>query len=373
MIRWFLSVIVLCVLLFGSVFGFNIFKAQKIKEVMASLPEPEAPVEVLTINAGQWRPSIHAIGYVEPSRGVDVTTSVAGLVDSLHFESGERVKKNQSLVSLESSVEVANLRAAEARLASAKSTLSRNQRLYEQKVIAAEAIDTTDSAYKVALAEVASARAVIERLEIKAPFDGLMGIRQVQVGQYVKPGDVIANLESRDEMRVRFTVPQKILPLLKLDMPMELHSDVYPNETFVGTINAIEPSIDKDSGVIQVQATIPNKEQKLRSGMYATLTIWQPEQSNIIVIPQRAINFTLYGEQVYVVAPQKGKDGKEVLRVQQKAITVGERRGDDAVVTQGLQAGEMLVISGQVRLDNGTRVKIVKNEFVDNSGVIKKD
>lgn len=373
MFRWFISVILLCILLFGSIFGFNIFKQKMIGEFMAKMPEPELPVEVQTVSSHSWKPSIAAIGYIEPYQGVDVTTAVAGLVDKVHFESGDVVKKDQVLVSLESSVENANLKASEARLMAAKNSWERNLRIYKQKLISAESIDSSESAYKVASAEVASLKAAIARLEIKAPFDGQIGIRQVQIGQYLQPSNVIAHLESREQMRVRFTVPQKLLPLLNLNMPVEAKLAAYPEDSFSGTINAIEPSVDKKSGVIPVQAKLPNPHQKLRSGMYATLSISQPEQSNVIVVPQRAINFTMYGEMVYVVTAQKNDKGENVQRVQQKAVSVGERRGDDAVILSGVQAGELLVTSGQVRLDNGSHVKIVTNSFVDQTSPIRKD
>ncbi|ALG68282.1 efflux RND transporter periplasmic adaptor subunit [Beggiatoa leptomitoformis] len=364
MIRWFFAVIILSILLFGSIFGFNTFKNQKIAEFMANMPEPELPVEVLEVSSQTWQPAIQSIGYIEPYEGVNVTTSVAGMVKEIHFESGDKVKKGQLLVSLDSSVERANLNAAEARLSAAKNTWSRNQKVYERKLISSEAVEEVESAYKVAVAEVASLQATIERLEVKAPFSGQMGIRQVQLGQYLQPGNVIANLESNDEMRVRFIIPQKYLPEIRLNMLIELRTDVYPEQAFSGTLNAIEPSVDKESGIIQLQAKLPNPEQKLRSGMYATITIWQTTQANSIVVPQQAINFTLYGEMVYVVTKKQEADNKTVLRVNQKEVTVGERRGDDAVILTGLQTGDLLVTSGQVRLDNGAKVKIVTNDFV---------
>lgn len=369
MIRWFFGVILLSVLLFGSIFAFNNFKNQKIAEFMASMPEPELPVEVLTVTAQTWRPSIQSIGYIEPYQGVDVTTSVAGMVEQVHFESGARVKKGELLVSLESSVERANLKAAEARLAAAKNTWTRNQKVYQRKLISAEDVEEVESAYKVAAAEVASLQATIARLQVKAPFSGQLGIREIQPGQYLQPGNIIANLESNDNMRVRFIIPQKNLPDISIDMPVELRTEVYPEQSFKGSLNAIEPSVDRDSGIIQLQAKVPNPEQKLRSGMYAAITIWQQEQANTVVVPQQAINFTLYGEMVYVVT-ENAENGETVLRVKQRQVKVGQRRGDEAVILSGLAAGDMLVTSGQVRLDNGARVKIVSNDFIDQTHAI---
>ncbi|EIJ42198.1 RND family efflux transporter, MFP subunit [Beggiatoa alba B18LD] len=368
MIRWFFAVIVISLLLFGSIFWFNNFKNQMIAEVMSNMPEPELPVEVIDVTSRTWRPAIQSIGYIEPSEGVDVTTSVAGMVEMVRFESGDRVTQGQVLVSLESNVERADLAAAQARLAEAKNTWTRNQKVYQRNLISADEVEKLEFAYKATLAEVASLQAKVDRLEVKAPFSGQMGIRKVQKGQYLQPSSVLAYLESNDEMRVRFIIPQKYLPHVSIGMPIELHTDVYSNQSFTGTLSAIEPSVDKDSGIIQLQARLPNPAQKLRSGMYATITIWQTEQANTIVVPQMAINFTLYGEMVYIVQkleePDKTGAKKPVLRVKQQSVSVGERRGDDAVILSGLQAGDMLVTSGQVRLDNHAKVKIVKNDFI---------
>ncbi|RJG51507.1 efflux RND transporter periplasmic adaptor subunit [Motilimonas pumila] len=374
--KWYVFSVLLCVLLFGSVFGFHLFKQQKIAEFMAQRELPALPVEVTQINPQSWTPQIPAIGFIEPYQGVTVATQVSGIVDKIHFASGDTIEQGQLLLELETKVEKANLAAAEAKLPAISNTLKRTRSLYQQGSVSKGALDEAESNFSSLKAEILALKATIERREIRAPFDGVIGIRQVNLGQYLQSGDEIARLENLDRMLIRFIVPQKELAKLTIGATIDITTDAYPERAFEGAISAIEPTVDIDSGVIQLQAEIPNADQLLRSGMYAELNVRQPELVNQVVIPLRAISFSLYGESVYVVEtlPAEGDEDDETqYQVRQKTIKVAERRGDYALVASGVTAGETLVTAGQVRLQNGAKVKIVEDSFINNNAEFSRD
>ncbi|MEE1674747.1 efflux RND transporter periplasmic adaptor subunit [Agarivorans aestuarii] len=371
--KWMAIMLAIAVILFGSVFGFYLFKQKMIAEFMANRPVPEMPVEVATANAEDWQPAIESIGFIEPYQGVNLSSSVAGLVSKIHFSSGDTVKAGELLVSLEADVEKANLASAKAKLPAVKRQMERNKTLLDRGSVSQTQFDDSEANYLALVSDIEALKATIERRDIRAPFNGVMGIRQINLGQYLQAGDDIARLENLDHMLLRFIVPQKDISLINVGTEIELNSDAYPAQWFKGTITTIEPTVDPQSGVIQVQATIPNAEGLLRSGMYASVRIWQAVQPNQIVVPQQAISFSLYGESIYVLESDTAEDGSETLVAKQRSITVGERRGDVAVIDKGVNAGEQVVVSGQVRLRNGAVVRIVEDDFVQRDQNLPKD
>ncbi|WP_432455597.1 MULTISPECIES: efflux RND transporter periplasmic adaptor subunit [unclassified Agarivorans] len=371
--KWMAIMLLIAVVLFGSVFGFYLFKQKMIAQFMANRPIPELPVEVASAKAQDWHPAIESIGFIEPYQGVNISSSVSGLVTDIHFSSGDTVKSGQRLVSLEADVERANLASAEAKLPAIKRQMERNKTLLTKGSVSQTQFDDSEATYLALVSEIASLKATIELREIRAPFDGVMGIRQINLGEYLQPGNDIARLENLNRMLLRFIVPQKEISLIDVGTEVELNTDAYPEQWFKGKITTIEPTVDSQSGVIQVQATLPNDEALLRSGMYASVRIWQPVQANQVVVPQQAITFSLYGESIYVIEPQTAEDGSEILVAKQRTVTIGERRGDVAVVTSGIKADEQVVVSGQVRLRNGARVKLVEDNFVQRDQTLPKD
>ncbi|GDY26156.1 efflux RND transporter periplasmic adaptor subunit [Agarivorans sp. Toyoura001] len=371
--KWMAIMLVLTVILFGSVFGFYLFKQKMIAQFMANRPVPEMPVEVALASSQDWQPAIESIGFIEPYQGVNITSSVAGLVTKIHFSSGDTVRAGELLVSLEADVEKANLASATAKLPAVKRQMERNKSLLERGSVSQTQFDDSEANYLALVNDIAALKATIERREIRAPFSGVMGIRQINLGQYVQAGDDMARLENLDHMLLRFIVPQKDISLITLGTEIELNSDAYPDQWFKGQVTTIEPTVDPQSGVVQVQATIPNTEGQLRSGMYASVRIWQPVQANQIVVPQQAISFSLYGESLYVVESQTAEDGSETLTATQRTIQVGERRGDVAIIKKGVAADEQVVVSGQVRLRNGALVRIVEDSFLNRDQNLPKD
>jgi len=343
-----------------------LFKQKMIAKYMANRPEPEFPVTAMVTKAQDWIPTIEAIGFIEPNQGVTLSTELAGTIDAITFESGKPVKADQLLLSLDSSVEKANLRASQAKLPAAKAKFDRFQNLYKTSSISKEQLDEAEAAYRSLEADIESLKATIARREVRAPFSGVVGLRNVFLGQYLQPGTDIVRLEDTSVMRLRFTVPQTDISKIKLGQIIKINVDAYPQTQFDGHITAIEPAVNYQSGLIQVQADIPNNDGQLRSGMFARASIILPTVKNQIVVPQSAISFTLYGQNVYVLkeSEETDKEGKKVMvkRAKQVVVKAGERRGNDVHVLSGIQAGDEIVLSGQVRLSNDTKVHVVEND-----------
>ncbi|HHQ4636007.1 efflux RND transporter periplasmic adaptor subunit [Aeromonas veronii] len=364
--KWMAIMLLIAIALFGSVIGFNLFKQKMIAQYMANRPEPEFPVTAMVTKAQDWVPTIEAIGFIEPNQGVTLSTELAGTIDAITFESGKPVKADQLLLSLDSTVERANLRASQAKLPAAKAKFDRFQNLYKTSSISKEQLDEAEAAYRSLEADIESLKATIARREVRAPFSGVVGLRNVFLGQYLQPGTDIVRLEDTSVMRLRFTVPQTDISKIKLGQTIKINVDAYPQTQFDGHITAIEPAVNFQSGLIQVQADIPNNDGQLRSGMFARASIILPTVKDQIVIPQSAISFTLYGQNVYVLkeGEETDKEGNKVkvLRAKQIVVKAGERRGNDVHVLSGIQAGDQIVLSGQVRLSNDTKVHVVEND-----------
>ncbi len=360
--KWMAMMLLIALVIFGSVIGFNVYKFSQMGKAMASRPAPTFPVSALEIAPSPWQPAIDAIGFIEPNQGVMLSSEAAGKVVDILFESGSTVKDKQILLYLDASVEKANLKAAQARMPATRANLERMRSLYAKGTISKGNLDSAEADFLALGGQIESLQATIDRLTLRAPFAGQVGLRNVYLGQYLKAGDEIVRLEDTSVMRIRFTIPQTDLALVKVGQPLHIFVDAYPNQAFEGQISAIEPAVSAQSGVVQVQAAIPNAHGLLRSGMFARVQVQLPPLSEQVVIPQNAINFTLYGQTVYVLS--EGKDAAEqpVTIANQVMITVGERQGNDALVLSGLKIGDRIVTSGQVRLSNGSQVKIVEDQ-----------
>ncbi|OIQ24970.1 efflux RND transporter periplasmic adaptor subunit [uncultured Vibrio sp.] len=355
--KWTFFMLLIAIVLFGSVIGFNLFKQQKIAEYLANRPEPEFPVTAVEVEAVNWVPVIEAIGFIEPNQGVTIANETNGVIDKITFESGTQVEEGQSLVRLDSDVEIANLKSAQARLPAAEAKYKRYQGLYKKGSISKEAYDEAEANYYSLSADLESLKASIDRREIKAPFSGVVGIRNVYLGQYLQAGTDIVRLEDTSVMRLRFTVPQTDIRRIRINQTVDIFVDAYPDRPFKGSISAIEPAVSVQSGLIQVQADIPNSEGQLRSGMFARANIILPELEDQVVLPQTAITYTLYGDNVYIISEQDGEQ-----RVQQHVVKIGERSADIAHVLEGIKAGDLVVTSGQVRLSNDAKVRVVESD-----------
>jgi len=356
--------LLVAILLFGSVFGFYQFKQVMMRDYMASMPVPTIPVTAVEIEAVDWTPVIHAIGFIEPANGVMLSAAGPGVVSKILFESGQEVEPDALLVQLDSDKEIADLRSAQSRLTSVKAERDRLAKLARESLVTKSQADVAAADYQSLVAQIDSLKATIARREIRAPFGGVTGINQVQLGQYLQTGTEVVRVENLELMKIRFIIGEKDYPRVAVGMPVQVTVSTYPERVFEGTINAIEPAIDYKSGVVQLQARIPNSDQLLRAGMYAEVDIYQPKLEQQVVIPQRAISFALYGETVYVLKSEASpEDAQATIDVaQQVTVKVAQRRGSLALISAGLQAGDRIVTSGQLKLANGTRVKIVEDD-----------
>lgn len=361
------------VIFLGSVIGFNVFKNHMMGQYFANMPPPEFPVTTQRVETSTWKPTLSAFGFIEPYQGVTLATEAGGTIQSIQFESGQKIKKGDLLLSLDSTVEKANLEAQEARLPARERKMKRVLRLFRENSISEDQKDEAVAEYLALKSEVASLKATIARRELVAPFSGVVGLRNVFLGQYLNAGHEVVQLEDVSTMRIRFSIAQTDLSKIYVDQPLEINVDAYPETGFKGQITAIEPAVNSQSGVVEVQADIPNDQQVLRSGMFARINILLPEVKNQVIIPQSAIQFNLYGETLFVVKPRddetqikKGdKEAKPALKAEQVSIKVKARRGNLAWIESGLQPGDTIVTSGQVRLSNGSHVHEVSTEALN--------
>lgn len=340
-----------------GVLGIGLFAAALASGAWAQQGPPAMPVATMVVQEQPWVSTIPAIGLLESVRGVDVSAATAGLVTNIAFESGAQVKASQVLIELDTSVEVAELRSSEADLPRLQAEYDRQRDLAARGFAAQAKLQEARANYDAQVARIAALRAIIERRVITAPFDGVLGIRLVEKGQYLQPGTRIANLQDLSAMRVRFIVAQRDLASIAVGSKLRVTVDAYPDQTFAGAITAIEPQVDLQSGVVQVQAEIPNADSRLRPGMFAKLEIVLPGEKQVLAVPNAAVTYNLYGESLYVVREgQPGADGKPALTVERVTIRTGEQQDGMVVIEEGLKPGDRVVTLGQLRLQNGAPV-----------------
>jgi membrane fusion protein (multidrug efflux system) len=335
-----------------SSFGFSAFA----EDPPAAAPAlPAIDVAAAPATEVDWQEKISSIGVAEALQGVDISGSESGNVVEILFDSGTKVKAGQPLVRLDTTKENADLKATLAQIPAAKTDLERKRALLKSGAVGQSDVDEAQSRYDTLVAESGSFKATITRRTLTAPFGGILGIRKVNLGQYLQPGDQIANLQDLSVMRMRFLVAQKDFGKIKLGQPIEARFDAYPEEAFKGRVSTIEPSVKYQSGIIPIQADVPNSEEKLLPGMYASLDVLLPGHSKKVVVPAGAITFNLYGQSVYVVDQASST-------VKQVTVQTGATRNNAVVIEQGLKAGDMVVVAGQLKLSNGSKVNVVEGQ-----------
>jgi membrane fusion protein (multidrug efflux system) len=327
---------------------------------------PPVAVAVVTAKEELWRPTIKATGSLRAFQGVNVTVQEAGMITSIPFESGTRVSKGDLLVQQYVEDEEVRLNGLKSELSLARKSYDRSQSLIGKQAVSQSQLDSTLSDLERMTALVENLEVSIAKRSVKAPFDGILGIRQVNVGQYIEPGDHIVTLEALDPIYVEFALPQNRLTQARIGQEVTIESDAYPGVTFTATINAIEPLIDRDTRTFNIQAEIPNTDLKLRSGMFVNTHLNLPVQDNVLTLPQAAISYNPYGDSVFAV--RSGTDGgRQNLVAETVYVTLGETRGDQVAILSGLKPGDRVVTAGQLRLQNGSAVTINENVVMGNS------
>jgi membrane fusion protein (multidrug efflux system) len=331
------------------------------KEMAKAGPPPEV-VGTAVAEAQNWEGTLSAVASVVSGKGVDLSNDSPGIVMKLHFESGANVKKGEVLVELDTNVERAQLVSTKARRDLAATQLKRSQSLVASGAISQAEVDQDDAEYKSLAADAAALEAQIARKVIRAPFSGKLGIREVNIGQYLAPGTRVAVLESTDAVFADFTLPQRYLSSLKTGMNIRAFEGEDTKPLVEGTISAIDPAIDPVTRNIKVRATLPNEAEKLRPGMFLRVEVVLPEQGKVVAIPLTAVVHASYGDSVFRLEDGKAPDGSPRKIARQQFVKLGESRGDFVAILEGVQAGQEVVTSGAFKLRNGAGV-VVDNKI----------
>jgi len=331
------------------------------KAMQKAGPPPEV-VSTSKVESQTWEGTLRAVGNVVAAQGVALSNDASGLVSRLYFESGAVVKQGQTLVELDSNVEHAQLASILARRALAETSLKRTQALVQSGALAPAQLDTDDSAFKSLVADAATLQAQIQRKVIRAPFSGRIGIREVNLGQYLSPGTRIAVLEATKPVYVDFTLPQVQLARIKVGLPVRVFAEASDVMLGEGTLSAIDPAIDPTTRSVRLRANLANRDEKLRSGMFVEAAVVMAAKPAEIVLPATAIIHASYGDSVFVVAKKPTVAGQPAAYVaQQKFVRLGESRGDYVACLDGITAGEEVVTAGAFKLRNGSAV-IINNQ-----------
>lgn len=351
--------LVLTGLVLAAVFGFEAFKGVMIRKFMATLSNPPQTVSTMVAASTEWRSQIEAVGSVRAVNGANLSAQVAGTVSAVHFQSGADVKKGDLLLELESADDVAHLEALKATAAMAQLTYDRDRTLVKTNAVSQQTADTDESNLKNAKALVAQQQALVDYKFVRAPFAGRLGIRQVDLGQYLAAGTAIVTLQQLDPIYVDFYAPQQSIAQLKVGQAATAKVDTYPNRHFEGKILAINSLVDAATRNVLVRAEFANKDGFLLPGMFATVDIDTGAPQKYVTLPQTAVAYNSYGDIVYLVE-DKGKDanGKPQLVARQTFVTTGATRGDQVAIVKGVKDGDTVVTAGQVKLRNGTPVLI---------------
>jgi membrane fusion protein (multidrug efflux system) len=348
--------------LFGGIFAYKAFVSYKMKKSMSVAQAPPVTVSAIKAEYVPWQPQLKAVGSLRAVRGVDVTSEIAGLVQTIHFKSGDKVAAGQLLVQLNADSDMALLHSLEAAAELADTVYERDKKQYEAQAVSKATLDADAADLKVKRAQVKQQAAIVEKKSIRAPFSGRLGISTVNPGQYINPGDKVITLQSLDQIYTDFYLPQQELSRIFLGQPVIVTTDTYPGRTFSGKITAVNPKVDPDTRNFQVEATISNPRHELLPGMYASVEVKAGAMHSYLTLPQTAVTFNPYGETVFVIEESgKGPDGKPLLTVRQAFVNVGPTRGDQIAILKGINENDTVVTSGQLKLKNGSRV-IINNQ-----------
>lgn len=380
MIKRLLIAIVLLAIVAGAVVGFNMFRDKAITDFFANMPVPTATVSAVTTEQRSWTPNIEAIGTVSAIQGVDLTVETAGVITEVNFKANQQVKMGDVLLRLDDAVQRADVEAAKTQAALDQQSLKRAQELQQRGVGSNVSLDTAQAAAQSSAAQVQKLDAVLTQKQLRAPFNGTVGIPRIDVGQYLAPGTAVVTLQDLTTMRADFTVPEQRLSQIRIDQPVIVTLDGQDGE-FKGKITGIDPKIDPASRLVSIRAAIENPDNVLVPGQFARVRVQLPAEDGIIILPQTAVVTSLYGDYVYVVRPmeqkkaEEEKDKKEeqgdaaaaagqpqtppaTQQASQVFVQLGRRNGAEIEIKSGLKVGDQVITAGQNRLSNGTPVAI---------------
>ncbi|WP_133127198.1 efflux RND transporter periplasmic adaptor subunit [Legionella nagasakiensis] len=400
--------IIALIIIFGGIVGFNLFKAYMMKRFFAHYEPPAVTVSSVTATERAWEPTMAAVGNFVAINGVDVNSEASGNVVAIHFDSGQFIEKDKPLIDIDDTVDQATLKFNQSELTLQEINFKRQEDLFKRGATPSSNVDAARAKLVQAQADVEKTQAIIRQKHIAAPFSGQLGIRQVNLGQYITPGQTaIVTLQSMDPLFLEFYLPENLLKHLHLNQKITFSVEQNPGLLFEGKITAINSKVDINTHNILVQATVPNcpskelanpvhsslitaKKQKYNDklvitcdskintdhkivefnfipGMFAAIEVEQPKIPKVVVLPTTAISYSLYGNSVYIIEKdkedKKDQDGKDILRVKRVFVTTGDQQGNYTVIKNGVKAGDIVVSSGELKLQNDTRV-VINNDVI---------
>ena len=354
-----LIMLVAVTLVLGGVFGFQAFKSKMIAKVMAAQSNPLQTVSTIAVSFQEWQPRLEAVGSARAVNGANLSSQVAGIVSAIHFNSGADVQKGAPLLDLIADDDIAHLNALKAATELARVTYDRDKRLLPSKSVSAQQVDIDKWTLENNEAQVVQQKALVDYKSIKAPFAGRLGIRLVDLGQYLAAGTAIVTLQQLDPIFIDFYAPEKNLAQIRVGQSVVARIDAAPGQSFSGEISAVNSVVDAATRNVQIRATIKNSEQKLLPGMFTKVAINVGATQRVATLPQTAITYNSYGNIVFVVE-ESGKDaaGRPQLVARQKFVTTGETRGDQVAILGGVKEGDTVVGTGQIKLRNGSPIVV---------------
>jgi multidrug efflux system membrane fusion protein len=358
MFRWFTIVGLALVLLVGALVGFEAFRSKMIKQFFASNKPPPSAVTVAEAKSEVIPNLLTAVGELVAVHQVNVTSDVNGRITEILFSAGASVNAGTPLVQLFDGPEQGDLASFKAQATMAQLSLDRAKQLAARQFGPQATVDQAQSSFDQANAGIAKTQAIISQKLVRAPFDGELGVRKVEVGQYLTAGTQIVSLTDLSELYANFTITEKDSGNLKVGQVVRIRVDAYPGRTFEGKISTIEPQIASDTRNIRVQATIANPEHILKPGMFATTTVVLPDKPPVITIPETAVDYTLYGDSIFLITEKKEDDGKTSLSATRSFVQTGNRIEGRAEILKGLKPGDRVVAVGQLKLQSGSAVTI---------------
>ncbi|MGF1790945.1 efflux RND transporter periplasmic adaptor subunit [Photobacterium profundum] len=367
--KFIISIVVTIFLILVAVFGFYQFKQHMIKEKLATFSLPPVSVTTVKTTSDSWTQSILSVGHVTSDKYVNITPQLSGQVMAINFESGSKVNKGDILVQLDDRLLQANLATSVANLKLAQIEYKRQKRLLKTHSTSQDAVDTALAKLTTSQADAKYIQTQIDFMKIKAPFSGVVGLREVNLGDFLQPGNTIVELQNVDKQYIDFSVPEVYLTKIKHGQQVKFKTDSYGNKEFTATITAIEPSVDSESRNLDIRAVITSKSAHLVSGMYVETSVITHDVTAVVPVPVVAVSYSLYGDTIYVIKPDSEKgnktetasDGKTkfpIYDVERRTVNIGQRRNGWVGVTSGLKANEQVVTSNQQQLKEGVHVII---------------
>lgn len=349
-----LGMLAVLVVIFGGLFGAKYYANYRAAVASRHRAAPTVAVSTAVARDAPWSPELNVVGSLEAVEGTEITAQIAGNVTAIAFRSGEQVKRGQLLVRLDDSSQQAQLHADQARLTLAQATLERTRKLYAAHAASQSDLQTAEAGAAGAKAAVEGDQAILRKLDIAAPFAGKAGIRTVSLGQYVSPGTAIVDLQRYDPLLLDFSLPQSTVGDLEVGQAVSFSVSAYPKQVFTGKVTALGARVDPATRNIALQATLPNPHEVLRPGMYGSVRLTAGQARHGIVVPDSAITYSTFGDNVYVVSG----DAAHGLTVQQRVVQVADQRNGLALVASGIAAGDTVVTAGQQKLRDGAGVTV---------------